>query len=190
MKLSILVCSLSDRLKEFSVIEELCAQAEPFDDVEVLWLGDNQRIKVGTKRNMLMSLASGRYVVCVDDDDEVAGDYVDLIRRAADRGSDVICFDALYSKDGKASGSVDYSMKYERDGSQHVNGGLTQFLRLPNHICAISRELAAVTRFDEAVTHGSDADFAKRLKPLLKTETKIDKCLYFYNWTSAHSMTG
>lgn len=189
VKLSVLVCSIPERLKEFSVVEKLCEQAAQFDDVEVLYLGDNKRINLGAKRNMLLDLASGQYVVHVDDDDEIADDYIESIRAAADENSDVICFKALYSRDGVPVGDVDYSMEHEARGTCRPNGGRLQYLRWPNDKTATSRELASTVRFGDSADAACDLDFAIRLRPLVKTETQIDKCLYFYNWTSLHSMT-
>ena len=188
MKLSVLICSVADRFKRFSVIEKLCKQAEPFDDVEILWLGDNRRVATGAKRNRLLDLASGDYVAFVDDDDEIADDYIESIRSAADENSSVLCFEALWSRDGESRGYADYSMKHEQDSSRRIGIGQVKFLRQPTHICAIHRNLALATRFND-ISLGEDRDFSSRLRPLLKTETKIDKCLYFYNWTSEHSTT-
>ena len=188
VKLSVLVCSVSERLKDFSVIEKLCEQAKPFDDVEVLWLGDNRRMTTGEKRNTLVGISSGRYVCFVDDDDGIADDYIESIRTAADENSDVICFKALWVKDGAEASGADYSMEHEQDSSRRIGVGRVEFTRLPSHICAIERGLVVATRFND-MSLGEDRDFSKRLRPLLKTETKIDKCLYFYNWTSEHSVT-
>ena len=37
---------------------------------------------IGTKRNKLLSLASGKYIVFLDDDDLIASDYVEKILKA------------------------------------------------------------------------------------------------------------
>jgi len=67
-------------------------------EVELLYLMDNKRRSVGAKRNDLLDTARGEYVSFIDDDDEVAPNYVDMLYKAiarTRRGSpvaDVICF--------------------------------------------------------------------------------------------------
>lgn len=178
MKLSILVCSIPSRLKDFSVIEDLCEQSERFDDVEVLWLGDNRRMTTGAKRNLLVGSSSGEYVCFVDDDDRVSEDYVDSIREATDCGSDAICFKVTCSRGGAISGVADFSMAHEKSSNAY-HRGTNHFARRPNHLCAIKRDLVEATPFKD-ISFREDSDFAERLKPLLSTETKIEKELYTY----------
>lgn len=70
-------------------------------DVELIALLDNRRRPVGAKRNALLEMARGEYVSFIDDDDEVAADYVRRIRdaiiatRKTDEPADVICFRQL-----------------------------------------------------------------------------------------------
>jgi hypothetical protein len=67
-------------------------------DVELLYLMDNRRRSVGAKRNALLGMAEGEYLSFIDDDDEVATDYVQKIYRTIaktrkqDTPADVICF--------------------------------------------------------------------------------------------------
>lgn len=180
MRLSILVCSIADRMKDFSVIEDLCEQAARFDDVEVLYLGDNRRMSTGAKRNRLVGVASGEYVCFVDDDDTVADDYVCSIREATDLGADVICLSGSCWRDGVESGSFDCSLAHAA-ASHSYHDNRNYFLRMPNHLCATKRGLVAATEFKD-VSFGEDSDFAKRLRPLLETETKIDSHLYHYHY--------
>ena len=66
--LSILICTIQSRaeyLKE--LLDELNHQIQ-FSNVQVLWLGDNKSMSVGTKRNALLSIAEGEWVCFIDDD--------------------------------------------------------------------------------------------------------------------------
>jgi hypothetical protein len=95
--LSILVCGLYERgliyHSDEGPIYELTKQAEG-KPVQLITLYDNRVWTVGQKRNRLLWMAEGEYLTFVDDDDEVAGDYVDTLLGAIDkaRGADVICF--------------------------------------------------------------------------------------------------
>jgi len=52
----------------------------------------------------------------------------------------------------------------------------------------VKRELALQVPFKE-INFGEDADYAKRLKPLLKSEHSIHKVLYHYDYNSKTTET-
>lgn len=98
---SILIASVPERYHSahkllLSLLEHQSVARIP--DVELLYLLDNRRRSVGAKRNSLLDSAHGEYVSFIDDDDEVAADYVQKIRfaisatRKSDTPADVICF--------------------------------------------------------------------------------------------------
>ena len=72
------------------------------------------------------------------------------------------------------SKDVHYSKEYKRDYDTLLN-----CYRLPNHLMAIKTGFAKKVGFRH-ITYGEDADFAKRLKPYLRTEYQINKTLYKY----------
>lgn len=98
---SILIAGIPERFHMvqpllYALLETQAVARRP--DVELLYLLDNRRRSVGAKRNDLMAAALGEYVSFIDDDDEVAPDYVERLYRtmvAARRQEplpDVICF--------------------------------------------------------------------------------------------------
>lgn len=64
----------------FSLLETQAVARMP--DIELLFFMDNRRRCVGTKRNDLLRMARGEYVSFVDDDDQVAPDYVQKLHGA------------------------------------------------------------------------------------------------------------
>lgn len=98
---SILICAIPERYHSvqpllYNLLERQgVARAA---DVELHYLMDNKRRPVGAKRNALLAMAQGEYVSFIDDDDDVAPDYVDRVHKAivagrrADPPVDVICF--------------------------------------------------------------------------------------------------
>lgn len=175
MKLSILICSLPDRMSRAGMlIEKLCAQAVD-KPVEILYLGDNKTRTTGYKRNQLLYLAGGEYVVFIDDDDEVSDDYISSLLGAIDEANspDVINFHVMYHcKDYKRP--VFYSVEYESD--QNLPD---RFLRLPNHLMCVKSNMARAVRYKD-LTFGEDAAYAKELRKYIVTEYEIEKVIYHY----------
>jgi glycosyltransferase involved in cell wall biosynthesis len=76
IKLSILIPSVSERRNTFlpKSLEMLYGQLEGLDaekqkQVEIIYLIDNKTIMLGDKRNLMISMASGKYISFVDCDD-------------------------------------------------------------------------------------------------------------------------
>lgn len=182
-QLSILVCSLADRLDKFDVIQNLCFRAKGLP-VEVLWLGDNQRMTVGEKRNKLLQLSSGKYTCFVDDDDTVKPHYVSSIMEKIEGNieagieADCICFNANITTNGASPMEVHYSFKYEKD--EFKNG---VYLRIPNHLMVINSKISKKIPFKH-ITKGEDAQWAKDIYPHLKIQTKIYDFLYHYQFNT------
>lgn len=188
--LSVLVPSVSARRSDFApkIADALYGQHEalPATDrarVEILMLTDAKSMILGDKRNAMVRIAQGDYVVFVDDDDRVADDYLAALLEATSHGADAITFDADASLDGGKSKKCRYSIAFDRD-----HDTTTEYQRLPNHITAVRREHALATPFPSRLK-GEDADYAARLRPLLKTEHRIERTLYYYDYSSATTQT-
>lgn len=186
--LSILVPSVHTRYNTFALRlqDQLWKQHGrllPADQqrVEILVLTDAKGMSIGAKRNALVSIARGRYVQFVDDDDRLHPDALQAVLAATISDADAIVFSALVSINGGPQHVCRYSRQFGRDmNTEH------EYLRLPNHICAVKRNLVAATGFAD-VSWGEDADYARRLLPRLRTEYRIDRALYFYDYSRATS---
>jgi len=183
MKLSILICTVPSRVSDFlpKMINHLTKQATK--GVEIIYLGDNRQRSVGQKRNDLLALAQGDYVTFVDDDDEVTDDYVVEILNAIRGKADVINFNLMCSVNGGEYKKVYYDASFRRD-RDHPD----RYERIPNHIMCVKRELALSVGFP-LINVREDSDYAKRLRPLLRTQTFIEKVLYYYNFSHKISET-
>lgn len=144
--------------------------------VEILMLTDTKAFSLGDKRNEMVGLAKGEYVVFVDDDDRLEPDYLSSLLTATDSGADVLTFHVQVRVDGGAPKVCRYSIKFAKDENT-VNG----YHRLPNHICAVKRRIALRTPYP-SVFVGEDSAYAQDLRPLLKTEHAIDRVLYHYDY--------
>ena len=175
MKLSILLCSLPNRLKSFSIIEELTKQAEG-KPVEILYLGDNWKMKVGEKRNNLIYLATGEYITFVDDDDRVEPNYVNEILTAInDHDVDCINFQASVKLNGGPAKICHYSKNFK-------NANLpTSYLRQPNHLMVWRK---SIIELFPKINIGEDNKFGEDMAKKNYSEYCIEKVLYHYDFNS------
>ena len=188
--LSILVCSTHTRWEGFGqeIQRQLWGQYAQLPEdyqsrVEIVMLTDNKKMMLGHKRNVMVGLAQGRYVQFVDDDDRIEPDMIRTVLDATDADRDVITFLALVSLNGQTPKTCRYSLRYTEDRNTD-----TGYERMPNHICAVKRDLATRVSFPH-LPYGEDSGYAKLLRPLLRTETYIDRVLYHYDYNLATTET-
>lgn len=181
--LSVLVLSVHTRYRTFAlrIQDQLWSQYEnlaPPDkaSVEVLVLTDAFGLTIGAKRNALVGIARGRYVQFVDDDDQVDPDMMRSVLRATATNCDVISFHVSVTLDGGPAKLCRYDPTFGHDYNTP-----DEYRRIPNHICAVKRVLARETGWSD-VNYGEDADYGKRLLPLLNSHHEIPKVLYHYEY--------
>lgn len=173
MKLSILIASLVERehyLKRILSILE--SQLTP--DVELVVEIDNREITIGAKRQKLLERAKGDYVCHVDEDDIIPPYYVSEILKVIESEPDCVAINGIVTVGGKNPVPFYHSIKYD---SWFSKEGI--FYRCPNHINPVKRELALIAGFEDFKS-GTDHGFSMRLRPLLKMETIIENCFYYY----------
>lgn len=179
--LSVLVCSVDTRYFSFAprVLSQVFSQRSELnrpERVEVIVLTDTRRMTIGAKRNWLVQMASGRYVQFIDDDDRIAEDAIAQILGATHHDADAICFPVEVRHGGGPPRICHYSKHFGSDQNT-----ATGYKRLPNHICAVKREIALHVPFAD-ICMGEDADYARRLAPHLHSEVQIEKPLYYYDY--------
>ena len=81
-KLSILIPTLKSRFKTLKAQVDRIEYQRQQKPVQLLWLGDNKSITIGTKRNLLLDISSGEYICFVDDDDIISDNYIESILKA------------------------------------------------------------------------------------------------------------
>ena len=187
-RLSILVPSTHTRYASFApkIQKSLYDQFDRLDnpsDVEILFLADTKSRVLGDKRNQMVSLAAGDYVVFVDDDDRIADDYISSLLSAISESPDVVTFNAEVTLNGGRPKKCVYSLRFDKDENTS-----TEYRRLPNHLCAVRRSLALRTPFPSK-TKGEDSEYARDLKRLLDTEVHLDRTMYYYDYNDATTET-
>ena len=209
---SILISGIPERYHSaqpllYSLLETQMVARLP--DVELLYHLDNRRRTVGAKRNGLLDVARGEYVSFVDDDDEVASDYVKRIRAAIietrkhSPPADVICFrqDAHLQPHGIVH-ECHYSLEYwkrspdqrrrleqitEPDGS--ISGNRLKWTGPPAHTMVWRREMLNGLRFPDQ-TFGEDVSFVDLACERAHTEVILNgAALYHYKFSEEGTAT-
>lgn len=182
--LSICICTIESRRSMLAeLLNELNRQINSHpqvDQIETLIDRDGGEKSVGAKRNELLDRAIGRFVVFIDDDDMVSGEYVEQIIAAINGHPDADCV-ALEGKrtvEGKRptrfATSLSCGRYYEKDGVHY---------RTPNHVSPVRIEHARQCRFPERDV-GEDTQYAERLMQsgLLISEAPTEGVLYHYRF--------
>lgn len=178
IKLSILIPSIVERntlfLSRLLKIIEPQIQGKP---VELIIYSDNAKISIGKKRNKMIEMANGEYVCFVDDDDRVSDDYVESILKVLEDSSpDVVVFDSVYSMNG-------FRNKLTKFGIEYSFGETPEYYsRYPNHLMVHRK--SNITEVFQDIRFGEDDEWAKRMLPRIKTQSRIDKVLYFYDFNT------
>ena len=178
MTLSILICTLPNRIGYLSqLLQALAPQYVSTNEVEVITESDNGSMTTGHKRNLLLKRSTGKYVVFIDDDDMVSSTYVKDILTAAESNPDAIVFNGIMTTNGKDKRKWYISKDY---GYEAKDGA---YYRYPNHIVPIRREIAMAFPFMD-IRIGEDYAWATAIHNagLIKTEVKIEKELYHYQF--------
>lgn len=155
--------------------------AQKVDGVEILFDNSSRNEKsIGKKRNELLSIAQGKYVAFVDDDDMVSTDYVQTILEGCKSDKDCVSLRGVITFNGTNPEVFEHSLKYKE---WKTTGNHIKYERYPNHLNAIKTSIAQQFKFPE-INHGEDHDWSTQIhmSGLIKTEHYVDKVLYHYQF--------
>jgi glycosyltransferase involved in cell wall biosynthesis len=150
----------------------------PRNEVEVISDADMQ-ITTGLKRNRLLQKSNGKFVVFIDDDDEVSHQYVSRILHTIKKNPKIDCIgiSGIISFAGNDIRRWHISKAYGRwFESNNV------YFRTPNHISPVKREIAVNAGF-ENISISEDFAYSMAILPHLKHEVKIKGILYHYKYS-------
>ena len=183
-KLSILTITMPNRkgfLNELTAV--LHPQVNGRDDVEWLVLEDNGEMDLGEKRNKMIDMATGEYIVFVDDDDLVSVEYVNKMLTALNSHPHVDCTSLIgvRSVDGQGAEVFKHSIQYKGWYDQMEDGKIVYY-RTPNHWNAVKRVIAGTVRFKDEMNCGEDHDYSNRIRPHLVDEVQIPDVMYHFRY--------
>jgi glycosyltransferase involved in cell wall biosynthesis len=176
--LSILMPTVQCRAHLFAALHaHVLAQAQG-KPVEVIVASDNKEISIGKKRQNLLESAKGDYVVFIDDDDWVSGDYVDSILAALATNPDCVGFKIQCHMNGGNPQMASASLKYPKWGD---NQDGFRFVRSIYHKCPHRRSIGLQVGFPD-LRYCEDKPYSEGIMKHLKTEVYVDKVLYIYRF--------
>lgn len=178
MKLSILIPTIPKRAGLLKRLLNIL-NSQITNEVEILTNSDDGRKTIGRKRNELIQQAKGEYIVFIDDDDEVTLDYIPLILNAIKKKPDVVCFSGWMTTNGQNRKDFYFSLNYPY--SQVELKGKFVYLRYPNHLCPMKRELVKDIPFDN-ISLFEDFNWATTIhkRQILKKQVIIPEFIYHY----------
>lgn len=166
-------------LKDFLMhqIHNFAHKYKHYEVAEILTIM-NLYQNIGEKRNDLLKMANGKFVVFIDDDDMVSDDYVEKIVKAIleNPEADCIGIKGIITFDGNNEKKWEISKDF---GSWYESNNI--YYRTPNHISPIRTSIAKSVGFPN-ISNGEDFEYSMGVLPLLKNEVKIDHELYHYQF--------
>lgn len=189
IKLSILICTVPTP-ERIATLRELMSILDPqlkqFRGLIEHSIHDAGRsMTTGAKRNALLKLASGEYIVFIDDDDMVSEHYCSWMLRGLESGADCMAISGIMTTNGANETPWRISKDYENVSVKE--GSRTVLLRKTNHITAVRREIALQAGFPDK-SHAEDKYYSDRVSKLCKTELKIDGPIYHYRYSTKNKL--
>lgn len=181
---SILIPSLPERLPVLQeLIDRIAAQADP--RMEVLVLMDNRTRQVGAKRNLLMQMAQGKYIMHCDDDDLISEDYFVSVLPELLGDSDVIGYDAGVSFNGGPEFRVTTSLEGPNQQPHDLGGNrYSDITRTFWHWSLWRSDFAVQFKFPEDFGWTEDAVWLAKILPEVRRHSKVNKVLFHHRWSS------
>ncbi len=135
-------------------------------------------MKVGEKRNAIMSLSKGRYITFIDDDDWVADDYVAKILEAIEQNPEVITF--RVQQTGEDAREHRYYLNNGGLGPRVSQPDRTHYKLSPNHLCVWRKD---VVKEDFPLKNKSeDHEWAQMQEVHYSSIHEIPEILYYYRF--------
>ena len=165
------------REKEYQRLIEIL-EPQVTKEVEILTLRDAGEVEIGVKRNTLLLRANGKYLCFIDDDDYISENYISEVMEGIKKNVDCCSLVGEITTNGTDPRMFVHSMDYV----EYATRG-NVYYRPPNHLNVIRSSIAKKFRFP-AINHGEDTDWAMAIcrSGILKSEHKIKKTIYFYDY--------
>lgn len=186
--LSILIPTIPERGKIFTeLFNEVHKQVAymatvhpTLGEIEVL-VDDSKRfldggLSIGKKRESLVHRASGKYLCFLDDDENIAGNYLETLVRLCQKDKDVCTFRNITKLDLFWM-VVDMGLHHD---NEQANPDDRDRKRAPWHICPVRSMFAKAVPFPDS-NYGEDWIWMQEVLKSCKTEAKSMAIIHQYN---------
>ena len=175
--LTIAIPTIEQREECFNELyNELKKQSEPFGDlIEIIYIRDNKEMTIGAKRQKLMNMSKGKYIVQWDDDDWIHSNGIDIIMKALNSDADVISYN--YSCNVPLTDYTSFTRNISINNKGFVDNENKILYTIPDCKNPIKRDIIKKVIFND-INFGEDFYFKLDLVPYLKTEYKVDEYIY------------
>ncbi len=184
--LEVLVPSIPERWRTcYDLVSQINTMADPAIRVRTMVTPPEKEggPSTGAKRNQMIEESEADYVWFVDDDDELIIDGVKEVIKGCRTGVDVIGIDGYMTTNGQNRHNFEIRIGHPFEAT--VKNGMVMYLRYPNHITPIKRELIKDIKFPE-VSWQEDKAWADKVKEagVLKTEYVVNQDVYHYRFST------
>lgn len=184
--LSVLIPSIPSRIEKFFIPLYKKIESQSKDKfVEILALFDNKYRSIGNKRQELVSIAQGEYILMLDDDDDLSEYCIDTLVSNISKSPflDLYTFNQFAKINDGNLFTVNFHIdNKENEQCKQIDGKWIDIKRKPFHNMCWKTSIAKSEKFPDC-SYGEDWNWAERLIPKVKTHCHIPKNLtyYFYN---------
>jgi glycosyltransferase involved in cell wall biosynthesis len=184
MLLSIVMLTIPERKKRFEVLKKKVQKQIDFirkyhlHECEIVEVNSKKLTdggkSIGAKRQEGLELSKGKYVCWLDDDDDIAPNYIQELTRLAVMGADVCTFSSFCMLN-------DYfmiaEMKLEHEIDEDARQGIIK--RRPYQVCAFKKELLNNAKFPDT-NWEEDVEFINAALPNCKSSAHSEAILHVY----------
>lgn len=189
IELSILLPTIIGReaqyQKLYNKLKNQLADEGIWNEVEIVTECDDRTMSIGCKRQKLLERSYGKFVVYIDDDDDIPDDYCITLWKIIKDNPDIDCIGFLQKCifDNLLIRHSSLSNKWG-DWGERVGG--FDYIRTPFFPTPILRDHVIKIGYAD-MRYAEDYDFSMRLKKanLIKNEYFIEKIMYIYQYTHA-----
>lgn len=139
----------------------------------------NGGMSIGKKRQTLVKEAQGKYLCFLDDDENIAPNYVETLVRLCQTNADVCTFRNLTKTDNYWT-VVDMSLN-NPENEEATPDRIVK--RRPWHVCPVKSEYAKLYEFDDS-NYGEDFSWMEKVLTHCQIEAKTNQVLHCYNHSS------
>lgn len=133
-------------------------------------------LSIGKKRESLVSVASGKYLCFLDDDESISPDYAETLLRLCNYDLDICTFRAIVKLE-TTWGLVDMRLAYKTNDQFSP-----EFIvrRMPFHMCPVRSKFAKKYKFED-ISNAEDSKWMEQVLTNCITESHTDKIIFQYN---------